>query len=47
MPHTVLGWTLVANPALLVIVIGKLFEGAAILHDIVRRVERLERLYIK
>ena len=47
MPHTAIEWVLVANPALLIVVIGKLFEGAAILHDLVRRVERLERLYIK
>lgn len=46
-PHSVMEWVLVANPALMIVVLLRLGQGSAILSDLVRRIERLERLYIK
>ena len=46
-PKPILDWLLVANPALLFVLLVKIIEGNTTLRDLVRRVERLETLYIR
>ena len=46
-PKPILDWLLVANPSLLFVLLVKIIEGNTTLRDLVRRVERLETLYIR